>query len=303
MAINESVKDLINNPTRTKTVTLDLQKIVPIDNNGDEVYVLSASGVSTVDKINGGTITPIFIRDFKAGYAKSSGFKNPPFTVTSGTSTFRVSVDGSTFRDITLSTGTGLTGPDIASDMQAKINALAGVGGVEEGNLGFLNATVEFVNNRFKFISGSVSNTYTGAAKSSFVLSSGTSNDGSVLLGLDKGVNSEALSSKIPVETTVTIAYSGGVTLDVASTESMEANEAFTIYDGVNREYFVASGTAVGEITILGSGLVNNYDVGAVVQKIFERDATAQLASPYEDIDSIVRFSLQSISSQIDFTV
>ena len=40
-------------------------------------------------------------------------------------------------------------GEDVAADLQAKINALAGVGQLEAGNLAFLNATVEFRNNKF----------------------------------------------------------------------------------------------------------------------------------------------------------
>lgn len=305
MAITEIVRDLENYPIKIKYVTLDLQKVVPIDNEGDEVYVLSVSGGtgSFTSKIDGTTILPIFVRDYKCGYFKSSGFKNGPFVVASGTDTFSISIDGSTYHDITLAHGTGLTGNDIAADMESKITALAASGAAEAGNLEFLNATVDFIENRFWFVAGSLSNTYTGIGKSSVLVSSGSSNNCTSLLGLDLGVSSEALSAKVPVETQVSISYSGGGTLNVLATTDLAAYNAFSIYDGVNRDYFVASGIDVGVIGILGSGLNHNYATGAVVQKIFERDPSGSLASPYENVDGLTRFLVRSIANQINFAI
>lgn len=303
MAINETVRDIENNPSKTKTVTLDLQKVVPLDNQGDEAYVLNST--STAAKIGGGTAAPIFVREFKAGYCQSSGFKNPPFNISGTNNTLKVSIDGSTARSITLTTGNGLTGDDIASDLQSKINALAGTGQLEDGNLAFLNATVEFINNRFRILSGSISNTYTGVGKSSVDVLAGDSNNATETLGFDKKVVSESMAGKQATETVLSSAYtSGGPTLTVESTTGLDAGYAFSIYDGTNREYFIASGVGANTIDIVGSGgLTYSYSGGAVVQRIFERDPISDLSSPYDTVDSIVRFSLRAIANQLDFTV
>jgi len=202
MAITETVRDLEQNPNVTRTVTLDLQSVIPLDSEGDEKYVTSATPQTTaVSKISGGSITPIFLQEFKAGYSKSSGFKNPPFTVDSSANKLQISIDGSSYSTITLSSGIGLSGEDVAEDLQTKISAEAGTGETHEGNLGFLNALVEFKDSRFRIYSGTISNTYTGTAKSSVSVVPATSGDASVLLGFDMPIESETLSSKRPTET------------------------------------------------------------------------------------------------------
>lgn len=304
MAITETIRDVENYPTKTKTVTLDLQKIVPIDNEGDEVYVVSAApGTGSTNKVGGGAINPIFMREFKAGFARSSGFVNPPFTITSSNKNIRVSIDGSTYREIALEEGTGLTGDDIAADMQAKINALASVGGLEAGKVEFLSATVEFKNNKFAIVSGSISNTYTGVGKSSVKLLPGATNDISSTIGFNIYFNSEDLSGIQVSQTVLTSGYTSGTTLNVSSSTGLVAGNAFMLTDGTNKEYFVASGISTAVIEISGTGLANAYASGSLVQKIFERDPDSELASPYEDMDSLTRFALRSIANQTDFSV
>jgi hypothetical protein len=303
MAINEVVRDIENNPSRTKTVTLDLQKIVPLDNQGDEAYVLNST--STATKIGGGTASPIFVREYKVGYCQSSGFKNSPFNISGTNNSLKVSIDGSTARTVTLASGNGLSGDDLARDLQAKINALAGTGQLEANNLAFLNATVEFINNRFRILSGSISNTYTGVGKSSVDVVAGDSNNATLTLGFDKKTYSESMAGKQATETILSAGYtSGGPTLTVESTTGLAAGYAFSIFDGTNREYFVASGVGSNSIDIVGSGgLTFSYSGGAVVQRIFERDPIADVASPLDNVDSIVRFSLRAIANQLDFSI
>jgi len=299
MYITETVRDLENYPAKSKTVTLDLQKVMPADTEGDEVYVITSTPGVGISKIGGGTINPIFVRDYKAGFFKSSGKINPPFTVTSGVNTFNISIDGSPSVAIILTSGTGLTGEAIASDMQTQINALAASGTVS-GNLSFLNATAEFVNNSFLITAGSISNTYVGVGRSSVAITGGTTNDISVLLGLDKGTSSERLSSQRPLETVLTSSYTTGTSLAVGATSDFAAGQAFTITDGANREYFVASGIASSSIT-LHYALTNSYASGSVIQRIFERDPN-EAVTPYNSIDDIVKFALRSITNQIDFS-
>lgn len=303
MSIVENLKDL-NLPLKTKTCTLDQSKIIPVDNNGDEIYILSATAGTGSIKFGGGTIDPIFVREFKAGYARSSGKVSAPFTFTSTNNSIQVSIDGSTFRSIVLATGTGLTGDIVAQDLQEKITAYAGIGQLEASNLSFLNATCEFTNNKFVIVAGSVSNTYVGTGKTSVKVAAGVSNDASVSLGFDKYVNTEDLSSKLATETTLSSSYTaGGVTFSVATTSGLAAGQAFSVYDGTNREYFVASGVTSSTIGISGTnGLTNSYASGAIIQKIFERDPDAGIESPYKTVDQITRFTLRSIGNQIDFS-
>lgn len=300
MALTENIRDIENFPATTKTVTLDLQKIIPIDEEGDEKYVLySAPGTGSL-AVNGSAINRLYIRDFKAGYARSSGKKSSPFNVTSGSKSFQISIDGSSYETISLNEGTGLTGEAIADDMQNKINALYST--TQSGNLAFLNATVEFKNNAFLIVAGSISNTYVGTGKTSVALASGTSNDISVDLGLDKSYTSEALSSKQATETLLTSSYTAsGYSLAVESIVNVASGEAITIFDGINREYSLVSGVAANTINLYVP-FNNSYDTGAVVQKIFERDPRAELASPYTTIDDVTRFALRSIANQIDFS-
>ena len=303
MAINETVRDIENYPSKSKTITLDLQKIVPIDTEGDEIYVITSSPGTGVTKIGGGTISPIFVRDYKAGFFRSSGRKNPPFTVASGSNSLRISIDGSPFVSLTLSEGAGLSGESVADDLQAKINVLATIsGGTVSGNLAFLNATVSFINNSFLVTAGSISNTYVGVGRTSVLISSGTSNDASVLLGFDKGHASELLAGKRPTETLLTAGYTSGTAISVESISDFTSGQAFTITDGVNREYFVASGLGANTIN-LHYELDNDYATGSVVQKVFERDPYLDIASPYSALDEITRFALRSIANQIDFSV
>lgn len=301
MAINETVKDLENYPNVSKTVTLDQVKVVPIDNEGDEIYVLSATPGTGVTKLGGGTINPIFVRDFKAGYARSSGLKNAPFTITTSNNTLRISIDGSTVRTITLSDGTSLTGDNVASDLQTQINALAGIGGLEELNLAFLGATVKFVNNKFLIVSGSISNTFTGVGKSSVQVLAGLTNDASVTIGFDIYTSSEDLAGLQVVETSVDTTYTSGGIINVTSTVGLSAGDAFMITNGTDKEYFVTSGVTSSTIGISGSGLSNTYSGGSLIQKIFEKDSESDLASPYTTVDELTRFALRSIANQINF--
>jgi hypothetical protein len=305
MAINELVRDLDLAPNVTRTVTLDLQSVIPVDNEGDEIYVTTAT-TTAVSKITGASITPIFLREFKVGYCKSSSFKNPPFTIQAGANSLRISIDGSSYYPITLSSGIGLSGEDVADDMQVQISALGGVDASAEGDLGFLNALVEFSENRFKITSGTVSNTYTGVGKSSVSVLPALTDDASVILGFNIPTESEALSSQIAKETILSVAFSGSLNeteLNVVDVDTYATGHAFTITDGVNREYFVATDvdSGLGTLTVTSGSIANDYQPGAIVQRIFERDATGELASPYKDVDELVRFQLRSIANQIQF--
>jgi hypothetical protein len=305
MALSIKVRDLEVAPGTEKTVTLDLKQLVPNENEGDEKFVTSAE-TTAVSKIDGATITPIYLREFKAGYSKSSGAVIPPFDIDSSNNIMNVGIDESAATPIILASGTGLSGDDVARDLEAKISALAATGGVKEGHLGYLNVLVEFANNKFKIISGTVSNSYTGSGRSSVTITSGALNDAAGDLGFDIPTESLTISVKRAFETVLASGYTAaGASMVVGNVHDYAAGEAFTISDGSNREYFVASAVSGTTNTVYISnsgGLSNSYAAGAIVQKIFERDAESELASPYEDIDALVRFQLRSVTNEIDFT-
>ncbi|RKZ96615.1 MAG: hypothetical protein DRQ40_00455 [Gammaproteobacteria bacterium] len=303
MAITETVKDIELNPSISKTATLDMDKVVLVDSEGDEKYVLTCTTTATAAGAE--AISDIYIRDFKIGYSKSSGFKNPPYTITSSTNQILVSIDGSTFRPIILEVGSGLTGNNIAEDLQEKISAHAAAAALEEGNLSFLNCTVIFENGRITILSGSLSNTYTGLGRSSVNVVAGLLNDASVTLGFDIPTESESLSSERAVESTLASSFTAsGTTLLLTSVEDMNADEAYTITDGANREYFIVDTVTSGgaQLTVAANSIINDYASGSIVQRIFEKDASSDLASPIEDIDAIYRFGLKSLANQMDFS-
>jgi len=303
MAINETTQDAINNPGNTKTVTLDLTKQVYADSEGDEQYALTLSTTAT-SKITAGSIANTYIRDVKVGYSKSRKISGP-FNIDGTKNQLRISIDGSTSRTITLTSGTGLTPNDVVNDLQAQISSLAGTGGLEEGNLGFLNADVEFIEGRFRILSGSVSDTFTGIAKSSVSVLSGVVSDATSYLGFNIPVQSEALASKSSAETIVVSGFTAsGTTLALESVIGCNSGEAFTITDGVSREYFIATAVTSGNstLTVTSGTINNNYAINSVVQKIFERDPDSSVPNPLTTVDEIMRFSLKNVVNQIDYT-
>lgn len=299
MAINETIKDLINYPNKSKTVTLDIQKVIPVDNEGDEVYVISATPGTGVTRSGG--INPVFVRDFKAGFARSSGLKEPPFTIASGNNAIRISLDGSAYQPIVLASGIGLSGDSIALDIQDKLEALGAYGQAQANNVAFLNATVEFKNNRFSILTGSVSNTYVGTGKSSVAVLDGLLSGGATTLGFDIPITSESIASQSPTQVYVSSPYVSGTTLNISSSNGLSPGQAFMVTDGTSKEYFVAQSVGVGTLAISGAGLANDYAAGSLVQKIFERDPVSDVASPYTRADDIIKFALRAVANQIDF--
>lgn len=306
MVVTESIRNLDFPTVTDKEVTLDLEKAVTTESEGDEIYLLTATPGTTTTAAEGAVISPLLVDFFKSGYARSSGFKNPPFTISASNNQLQISIDGSSLRTITLDTGGGLTGNDVSDDLQNKINLLAADGGLEEGNLAFLNAIVSYENNKFVIISGSFSRSYTGSGKSSVSVSPGTTNDASVTLGFNVSVTSEAIASKLVSEAQVTGATSSSGSNDlipVDDVSDLNVGDAFTIYNGTDRDYFIATSIS-GNYLVTHSGSVPllTYSGGAIVQNIFERDPDAELASPYRSTDEVVRALLRAIAVQIDFS-
>jgi hypothetical protein len=107
MAINTAVYDLDGYSENSKTVTLDLLKIVPVGAQGDEKFVLTCKTSAYSNFTDKTTIDDIFIQEFLCGWCKSSGFKGAVFTIDSGNKGLKVRIDNaSKFYDIMLTEGT-----------------------------------------------------------------------------------------------------------------------------------------------------------------------------------------------------
>lgn len=304
MALTETVVNL-NYPGTEKTLTVELDKGITTTSEGDEVFLLKTSPGTGTTAAGGATISTVLVEHMRVGYVRSSGLAVPPFDITSSNKNLQVSFDGSAYYEITLSEGTGLTGEDVSDDLQTQINLLAAAGGAAEGNLAILNATVTWTKGKFLIMSGSSSNTFTGTSKSSVSVISGTSADARETLGFDIVHSSEVLAGKVVTETYITASATLGSANDsmlVESVANLSAGDAFSVTDGSDRDYFIAT-TISGNYLLTHSGsLSKEYAPGSLVQKVFERDPNGSLASPLQTVDDVIRHNIRVIAGQIDFS-
>ena len=173
MAVNVNVYDLVNYPDNSKTVTIDIKQVTPVGYEGDEQWVVTATTTAYSDIDARTAISDIYILEMKGGWAKSSGLKTSPFTISTANK-FRLRLDAdiasgtdpqvqSGYWELTLTSSGIVSGDDIASDMETQIRALADNSDMDATYaLSYMNASVEFANDKFKIISGSISETYTG---------------------------------------------------------------------------------------------------------------------------------------------
>jgi len=303
MAVTVSVYDILNYPSNQKTVIVDLKQIVPYGAGGDEKWIVSATTTATAS--GSASIQPVFIRTFTLGWCKSNGFNQGPYTIDASQNTMKVSLNGSTYRTITLTNqATPVSGSSVATDMQQKINELAATGALEAGNLAFKSAWVEFDNGRFIIQSGSPSDSYTGANKTSASVAAGASNDVSVHLGFFAPVTSELIASTGIEETYLSWPYvtsSGWSYVEVNDETVATAGDCIGVTDGSHTEYRYVSSAAGGLINI-NTALGYNYAANSRVQVLRLQDPDGRPDPAFEDIDESVRFAISSLVNQIDFS-
>ncbi len=154
---NVTVYDLDNYPDNGKTVTVALASIVPVGAEGDERWVISSSTTGYSDITNRTAIQDLYIRDIRAGWAKSSGLKGGVFTIAAANKTLGIKMDSiATTYYIVLETGNNLSADAVAADMETKIRAIPTAWPWSTSDSGYelayLNASVEFENNRFQIV-------------------------------------------------------------------------------------------------------------------------------------------------------
>ena len=184
--------------------------------------------------------------------------------------------------------------------------------------LGYMNMSVEYTDGRFQFVSGSVSEYYSGANKSSVNINTGTldlkdGENANHILGLDFPMTSESLASFEAKEARVNGSYTAGnTTLNVKEYTWVDiatiSGSVFAITsDNSSWEYFLCTGGTVSAMTIAGmhgsGGLINSYsDDDKLLMFDGPQDPQAVPTPWHSEIDSIVRWGVKSISNQIDFS-
>lgn len=321
MATTVTIYDLDNYPANSKTMTVDQKKVVATGDEGDEKWVLSFATTAYSDNTNTTSIQDIYVRDIKAGWSKSSGFVGTggKFTIDATHKNLEIAMDasvgpdaGSGYYPFTLEEGVNLPGETVADDMETKITALADTLSTNDAGLelAYKNAVVSFVNGRFFVKSGTVSEHYTGADRSSVKIVDGVTNGCYALLGFDLCVDSQTIASTAIKESLLTSNYTGGDTLYIDAGTTVVSGECMLITDGSNTEYFTVLGVVTDtDITVATGaangydGIVNNYVSGVTkVQLLREQDPEQEPVPCYDTIDDITRWGILSVVRQVDFS-
>lgn len=323
MAVSVSVYDLENYPDNPKTMTVDQKTIVPVGYEGDEQWVMSFATNATAEGST--SIQDIYVREFRAGWYKSSGLVGTGgrFTLVSGASyQLNVKMDNSAgatgnggYYTISLEPGTNVAGEAIAEDMEEKIRALPDGGtwnSSDDGyKLSYINCSVEYTNGKFWIVSGSMSAYYTGAYRSSVDVAQSGSDTSYSTLGFDLGISSQDMASVDPKESLVTSSYTvGDAALTIGAGTGVSEGDVFMVTDGTNSDYCVAlSGTTDTSVAVPVSGtngfngISNNYTANqAKIQLLRPQDPDQVPAIYHNSYDKLVRWGIKSIANQIDFS-
>jgi len=309
MATNVTVRDLDNYPNTSKTISVDQTTLVPTGAQGDEKWVLSFTTTAYSDSTLSTNIQNIYVQEFSTGWVKSSGLVDlNDITIASGSKAFEISIDGSSYYEVTLTEAT--YGPDsLADHIQDVIRAIPTTSGISwnanDDQLAFLNATVEYTNGKLKIISGNVSEFYTGTNKSSVHVQANGADTLYEDLGFNLGMDSETIATTSIKEALVTTSCGPSSTAVVIETMAgLIAGEPMAIMDDTNIDYFIAaSGTNTTNIVIPISTLANSYIGGkAKVQRLRIQDPDQEPVHYHSTVDSVIRWGIMSILNQIDFS-
>lgn len=302
MAVNVTVFDLQNFPNSPKTVTVDLTEVVPLGNSGEDTWVLSS--ITSATASGGAAIQRLYISDTKFGWAKSSGLKSGPYTISGSQKHLKVAIDEDIADAIEILLATSaqaLGGNTVAKDIQTKISNAASSGGPKAGNLSYLNATCVFTNGTFQIISGSASSFYTGSNRSSVDVADGVSTTGlAAELGFDITFRSEDFVANPPSATSLSVDYTSGTSLTVTTAGIVSTGDCIAITDGTNREYRGVE-SSIASVVTLSSGLANTYSTGTLVQVLRLQDPSGQPSPAYSNVDDYIKYAISSIVNQISF--
>lgn len=325
MALTIDTQDLENYPGTNKRVTIDLDSIVNIGNEGDEQFVLSTATTAYSNNIDHTNIQDLYLTEMIAGWCKSSGFPGSAgkFYVDDTHKSLKVRMDatvsgtdGNGFYTVTLTPNedqTPLLGEVVAAELEAQIRALApNLEVVDAGFAGaYRNASVEYRNGKFWIVSGSVGSYYSGNDRSSVVITAADTLDCSAILGFDLATTSYILSNIAVKETLLNSGYTADTgTLSVNTGMGASAGMACMITDGINSDYFITlSGTTDSSIIVATEavngyiGVTNSYSMnGARIQLLREQDPEGVPTGWYTSIDQLIRYGIKVMTNQIDYS-
>lgn len=316
MATNVTVYDLDNYPDNSKTVSIDLKTVVPVGEEGDEKWVLQFYTSAYSDNTLRTAIPDIYVREIKAGWAKSSGLIGigGKFTLGTSSNVLGIKIDNSSsVYYIELETGNNMTGAAIADDMEEKIRAIPDsyLFTDTEYTSAYRNASVEYKNGKFYIISGSMTPYYTGSDRSSVDVTASGSDTCLDVLGFNLMISSESIAGTSIREALVATNYTAGTSpLSIGTGTGVQAGNSIYITDGTNEDYFTAmSGTTDNSIVIATQG-ANGYDgisnsyttISSKVQILAENDPDNSPLPYYTDIDAVVRWGIKCMANSIDFS-
>ena len=324
MAVNVTVYDLDNYPDNSKTVTTDQKTLVPVGYEGDEQWVLSFTTSAYSDNTDRIAIQDIYVREIKAGWLKSSGFTGSggKFTLVSGSSNqLKIKLDNSAgqtagggYYVVELTAGVNLTGDAIADDLQTKIRALpsdTNWNTADSGyQLSYINAMVDFADGRLKIISGHVGQYYTGTQRSSVDVAKYSADTCYENLGFDLSITSESIAGISAKEALLASNYTTDTASMIIGVGTGVVNgDCMLITDGTNTDYFQVI-TVSGVILTVPTngvngfiGISNSYTAGVSKVQLLKEQDPEQVPTAYHDtVDSITRWGISSMVSQIDFS-
>jgi len=316
MATNVTVYDLENYPDNSKTISIDLKTVIPVGEEGDEKWVLQFYTTAYSDNVARTAIPDIYVRDIRAGWAKSSGLVGigGKFTLDADSNTLGVKIDSSgSVYYIELATGNNMTSAAIAADMEEKIRAIPDQVDFDDAEYtsAYTNSSVELKNGKFYIISGSMSPYYTGSTKSSVDVTASGVDTCVDVLGFNLMTSSEAIAGTAIKEALLSSNYTAGTSSMVINTgTAVTAGRALHITDGTNEDYFTAlSGTTDSSIVVAISGtngfdgVSNSYSASeAKVQLLLPSDPDNEPLPYYTDIDGVVRWGIKCMANAIDFS-
>lgn len=315
MALTINTQDLETNPGIVKKVTVDQDKIVSLNNEGDETFVVVISTSAYSDVVNRTNIPSLYITDLKQGWCKSSGFTGSggKFAITDSNKYLKIKIDATTggdngFYTIELTPnedGTPVDGEALADDMERKIRSIQ----LDQEDVGFTlsykNTSVEYRRGRIWIISGTISKYFSGPGRSSVEVADVTTSGCADILGFNLATASKDLDSIAVKEAVVTSDYTAGDTsLYISSGTGFKSGDCFLIKDNTNKEYFtVVSGTNDTIVAITSDAISNDYVANkAKVQLLREQDPEGLPTSNIQSVDHLIRYGIKSIVNQIDYS-
>lgn len=313
---NVTVYDLENYPDNGKTVTVALDSVVPVGEEGDEKWVIAASTTGYSNITNRTAIQKLYIRDIKAGWANSSGLKGSTFTIGSSNKTLGIKMDAvTTTYYIELTEGSNLSGDSIAADMETQIRAIPDTGFWQAADAGYelsyVNASVEFEDNRFKIVSGSMGSYYTGANRTSVLVTASGSDTAYTDLGFELGTNSQTMAGLVPKEVALGANYTTDTSpMTIGAGTGVTPGDALYITDGTNEDYFTAISGTTDTSVVVATAATHNYTgvahsyvtASGKVQVLRYGDPAGGPIPYYTNIDGLVRFGIKTMANQLDYS-